>query len=557
MLTILCLIVILAAFCTTAQAQVITIGDHHGFVDATTKHILISTAPDDPTSADIPATYTLGSTIYQIQTTTLPLVRLQHGAMSSETFSRGCLTLIDPSPADPANALTDYPVELRYRGATALNYTKKNYAVKLIDSTASDGDDNSLDASILGMRSDNSWILDAMACDVARMRNRVSTDIWLDFSTRPYYARQAGEDQPAIEPDMTNGTHGRFVEVFVGERYWGIYCLTEKVDRKQLKLRKFKDDHPRGILYKSFTFDNMHVITDPTPDNTSQKWQGWECSYPDVRKGEPIDWNPLYQLVDFLCLPIPDFDLIDHLYEHIDIPLWIDYNIFCDLLHADDNVCKNIFAYYRDITQPASLEADTLARPLRPRGSTVTVPAPGPLCVCPWDLDATWGRDYKFELVDPTSNCNVSNAANYHIWLSQRDNGQAYYSRWAKLRQHEFTTDSLWPYFQRYFDLFASSGAADREVERWQDVDGVHLDFANEATYIHDWIHKRIAYLDGDYDYIDTGIITPTPDASTTLLPVYALSGRLVGHCTSTADVDALQLPAGIYIVGHQKIVVQ
>lgn len=38
------------------------------------------------------------------------------------------------------------------------------------------------------MRSDNNWILDAMAVDRARMRNRVSTDLWLAFSTKPYHA---------------------------------------------------------------------------------------------------------------------------------------------------------------------------------------------------------------------------------------------------------------------------------------------------------------------------------------------------------------------------------
>lgn len=540
------------------MAQVVSIDDlHRGFADATTQRVLVTINPDDPTSSAIPATVNIGSSTYKVQTTTLPLIRLQHDIVSSTEFSTGRLTLLDPSAPDGSTAVSDYAVQLRYRGGTALSYTKKNYAIKLIEGTPGDhhatttdattGEPLSLDASLLGMRTDNSWILDAMASDVARMRNRVSTDLWLDFSTRPYYARQAGADQPAVEPEMTNGTHGRFVEVFVGDRYWGLYCLTEKIDRKQLKLKKFKDGAPRGILYKSFAFDNMHVLSDPNPDNQSFTWQGWECSYPDVRKGEPIDWTPFRNLVEYFCLEIPDFDLIDHLWERIDIPLWRDYNLFIDFIHGDDNTCKNMFAYYRDITQPASLEADTLARPLKPRGSTVIVPTPGPLCVCPWDLDATWGRDYKREFVDPTSNCNVSNATNFHIWLSQRDNGLSYLTRWAQLRQHTFTPQNIWPYFKRYFDLFTTSGAARRETERWEGVDGVHLDFNSEARYIRQWIADRLVYLDGDYEYYDEGVIPITPDAPTAT-GAYTLDGRHLPDVPTTP---------GIYIVNGKKTIVK
>lgn len=549
------LLLIALAISQATMAQVISIdGRHHGFADATTMRILVTTTPDDPTNAEIPATYTIDGTTYEVQTTTLPLIRLQHDIVNSETFTLGHLTLLDPAPADAASAVLQYSAQLRYRGGTALSYTKKNYAIKLVaDAPAADTDQPvSLDASLLGMRNDNSWILDAMACDVARMRNRVSTDLWLDFSTRPYYARQAGADQPALEPEMTNGTHGRFVEVFVGDRYWGLYCLTEKIDRKQLKLKKFSGTTPRGILYKSFTFDNMHALTNPTPDNQSFTWQGWECSYPDVRKGEPIDWTPLRNLVEYFCLEIPDFDLIDHLWEHIDIPLWRDYNIFCDLLHADDNTSKNIYAYYRDVTRPECLEADPLARPLQPAGSTIVVDAPGPLCVCPWDLDATWGRDYKHDLVAAASNCNVSNATNYHIWLSQRDGGASYFTRWAELRQATFTRDNLWSYFQRYFDLFDTSGAANRETERWQGIDGVHLDFKAEARYIRNWIPNRLAYLDNDYEYFDAGIVTPP----SSLIPqpssgTYTLDGRRV-----TTQDNPKPLGPGLYIVdGKKKLV--
>lgn len=521
------LLLLLAASLTEAAAQVVSVDGHHGFADATTHTVLVSLTADDASANALPATVSIDGADYAVSTTTLPLVRLDHADVDSLTFSPGALTLIDPTDAAGPQSLS---VLLRYRGATALAYEKKNYAVKLLDADGAD-----LDAPLLGMRSDNSWILDAMASDVARMRNRVSTDLWLDFSRRPYYSD--------LEPTMVNGTHGRFVEVFVGQRYWGLYCFTEKVDRKQLRLKKYKGGTPRGLLYKSFTYDNMYSVDDPAPSAASFTWQGWECAYPDVRKGEPIDWQPLVDLYGVLCRPSPDFYVLDHLQEHIDVPLWRDYVIFCDLLHADDNVAKNIFVYFRDATSSAVVLNDAALVGSLPDGSPITSPAPGPACVCPWDLDATWGRDYRQQLVDPTSNCNVSNGINVQLW-SQRDAGALYFSRWDELRHTAFLPERIWPYFERYFDLFASSGAAQRETDRWQDVDGVHLDFEAEAAYIKDWISKRVYYLDGDYEFSNEGIDAP-PATAPAPQPIYLLDGR---KTTNAAR-------GGIYIVGGKKIV--
>lgn len=521
-----------------AQAQEVSVGAYHGFADATTQRVLVSV--DTPeAAAQLPATVTLDGAPYSVQATTLPLLRLDHADVVATAFAPGTLVLVDPQ-ADATSAVSHYNVELRYRGATALAYDKKSYALKLLASApATEGDAaESLDAALLGMRSDNSWILDAMASDVSRMRNRASTDLWLDFSRPPYYADQ--------EPALSNGTHGRFVELFVADRYWGLYCLTEKIDRKQLRVKKHKGGTPRGIIYKSFTYDNMSIISDPTPSNTSYTWQGWEGAYPDVRRGEPFDWMPLLDLYTFLGQEVPSFDLLDHLHQRLDLPVWRDYVIFCDLLHADDNVAKNMYVYYRDVTEPVTFVTE--------HGKTETVPAPGPLSVCPWDLDATWGRDFMRQPIEPTDNCNVSNAPNKHLWLSQYDQGQSYYTRWAQLRQSLFTPDGLWAYFERYFDLFDTSGAARRETERWQDTNGVHLDFTAERNYIRRWIGYRLGYLDGDYNYTDAAVTHILATTPATPIPVVTPDGRTLTHVDPTTPIADLNLPPGLYIVGRRKV---
>lgn len=83
-----------------------------------------------------------------------------------------------------------------------------------------------------------------MANDRLRMRNRLCFDVWNEMSQLPYDTKY----------DRRNGTKGRFVEVFVNEEYRGIYCMSDKIDRKLLGLKKLQkngsENTVRGVLYK-------------------------------------------------------------------------------------------------------------------------------------------------------------------------------------------------------------------------------------------------------------------------------------------------------------------
>lgn len=504
---------------------------HPGLADATTRRVLVTlpaaegmTADEARTAAALPATVEIDGATYDVEATTLPLVRIGDGETRMENFNRETFSPDDFLLVMPDGTTVATPAGYRIRGATgAVLYTKKSFAVKLYDEA---GDD--LDASLLGMRTDNSWILDAMASDISRLRNRATMDLWLDFATLPYYA--------AEEPRLVNGTRGHYVEAFLGDRYWGLYCLSEKVDRKQLRLKKFKDDTPRGLLYKLVAYDNLLEVTDPTPDNGSMTWQRWECSYPDVRKGEPIDWMPLLDVSHFLAQPYPSEDVAAHLAERVDLPLWTDYNLYCDLFHGDDNTCKNIYTYYRDVT---------------------AVPAE-PLCICPWDLDHSWGRAWDGAPIAPDTNCSVTNAPNVHVVVSMGDEGAMLNRRWAELRDAGwFTEETIWPYFARYFDLFDTSGAGARETERWQGVNGVRLDLAAERDYIHAWLAPRIAHLDADYGYPapPEGIARVTVDEVTD-----TTGGTAHGAARSSGRYDLYGRPAasaGLIIERGRKTLVR
>lgn len=502
-----------------SMAQIVNFEGHHGIADNTTHRVLFSHTEEEAKQCVLPKSIVLQEEEYEVATTTLPLIRMEDAKFNSTDFTPSTISIIYPE-----DSIGVYGVEARHRGATSLAYDKKSFALKLLDAAG-----NQLDAPLLGLRNDNSWILDAMAADLSRMRNRVSMDFWLDFSARPYYAE-------TLEPKMINGIRGKYVEVFLGDRYWGLYCLNEKVDRKQLKIKKYKEpDQPRGIIYKSIKYDNLLKITDPHPDNTSTTWQGWEASYPDIRKGEPFDWRPLFDFAT-TCATYPagaDF-FVENLRHLADLPVWCDYELFCDLLMANDNSCKNQYLYYRDITaSPAE-----------------------PLCICPWDLDATWGQDWQHQHVVPDLNCVVAPSVLYHAYFTQPDCGISFDERWAELRSTYFKAKVIQDYFQRYFDLFDSSGAGDRETERWSGINDVHLDLRAEAEYISQWIEDRINYLDNDYHYTTQGLGNISTDAPE-LTPVYTLSGNVAAYCRTAGEVQRIGLPSGVYIVDRKKIVVR
>lgn len=160
----------------------------------------------------------------------LPLVNItvEIDKVSKPEYTPATIEIADlQMRTDGENVVTKFNAKVKYRGNTSLYYDKKSFNVKLLDEK-----NKSLDANILGMRTSDAWILDAMAIDRARMRNRVNFDTWNAMSQTPY----------ATDFAQRNGTVGTFVEVFINGKYHGLYCCTDKIDRKLLGIKKADKD---------------------------------------------------------------------------------------------------------------------------------------------------------------------------------------------------------------------------------------------------------------------------------------------------------------------------
>jgi len=400
----------------------------------------------------------------------LPLFELTYdaSAFNSKSFIPAQLTF------HTADTIKHYTCTLRRRGGTALAYSKPNYAIKFYDEAG-----EPRDVKFLGMRKDNNWILDGMASDFSRMRNRVSMDLWLAYSHAPFHQE--------LEPKAVNGYRGHYVEVCANGEYMGLFCLSERVDRKQLKIKKptaSAEDSTlmqyRGLMYKAISSSSTRtpffLWQQVAPNNAKSYYDGLQCEYPDVNEGEPWDWNPLRDNIYYLVTRYYK-TLTEKLGQYFDLLVFNDYVLLLDLLKASDNVGKNYYCWFYDWTTDHRL------------------------CITPWDLDATWGRDCIGGRSAATEL--LTNKSEYHRRLS------AYYysyadslqTRYAELRDSHWREDSLTARFDQYFDLFGRTGAWERDSARWVATNCKIRGLEEERQYIHTWIHDRLKALDEYYSY--------------------------------------------------------
>ncbi len=506
--------------------------------------------------------------------TFLPVVEVSAKKCNTDSYVMGRLRVTDPNE-DGYDAVMN--AGFRYRGASSTMYPKKSFAVKLYDAEG-----NSLDHEFFGLRNDNNWILDAMYIDGACMRNRVSTDLWNDFATLPYHRRNGWEKK------AKTGTRGRFVEVFLNGRYHGLYCMTEKMDRKQLRLKKSVDAKPatetteavgdtiHGSLYKSSQWSyevfmghdlgsTSYPGRSPRGYNNNLKqetWASYEIKYPDWEK-QKIDWGPLWNAVNFVATT-DDYVFDEEVKNYFDYPVVRDYFLFIELMLATDNHGKNMFFFNYD--QKAQKCAKMIG-------------------ITPWDLDGTWGIRWD------GSKSYTKAAQNFTQFITQYEHGthtlfyRLFHSskwnwfndlkaRYAELRTKQFSEESLTNRFLDYGDLFRESGADVREQNRWN---GYHTDILGDVDYIKQWIADRLEFLDKQYNYspVVDGIQTPTTNEAfftatggsrcivietnkTCNVKIYSLGGQLVRTVSLDQPITKVEgLNAGVYIVGKQKVVVR
>ena len=340
----------------------------------------------------------------------------------------------------------------KIRGTSSQQYDKKSYRVELwADETGTE----MADTTFLGMRSDDDWNLEAMWTQPLRLRDKVANELWMEMYQLPYLENQ---------PDALPGISMEYVDLYVNGSYVGVYALTERMDRKQLQLKKYNGEL-RGLLFKGNgngapTFESL-----PDFDNTSDTWDNYEWVYPN-ESDTVIDWTALYNLTNFV-MNAPDNAFYSQYSLMFDVNNAIDYFLFINVLKAMDNMGRNLFvARYKKSSEFLYL---------------------------PWDLDAIWGLDTEGQpMADATGL--MSNGFYDKLMDDCRAIGFVALAktRYNTLRTTVLTREHIMDLVQAQYNALVENGAYDREHEAWPDftVDASQLDFMSA------WLDARFAYLD-------------------------------------------------------------
>lgn len=393
---------------------------------------------------------------YQLYFTSLPLIHIhtRTGIVDEpKVLSWLELVSLEENGASPGTHLHEGFAGIEIRGRTSAAYEKKSYGVELWENA----DEEDRSASLLGMREGEDWILDAMYVDPLRMRNKISFELWENLRTVKH-------DLPFLTTNP--GIQGEHVELFINQRYMGLYCLTERMDETLMNLDG-ASQQAGAALYKAISWIGgaTEFSTYNSEPGASMVWEGWEQVYPD----QVPFWDPLAELRRSVVFD-PDGVFEDRIEDLLNLEVAADYYLFTNLINAHDNIIKNYFlARYAGETQ---------------------------FLLLPWDLEGSWGITWEG---DPISSNELLNNRLYErlIELDVGGFNKLLEEGWKEYRETIFHRDSLASPFSRNVERVMASGAIDRENRRWK---GEDIALVRELDYLLQWTSARLEYLDQNFD---------------------------------------------------------
>ena len=355
--------------------------------------------------------------------------------------------------ADLSGVQTSF-VGIELRGASSQSYPKKTYDLEFWEDAS--GED-SRDLQFGNLRDDDDWILDALYNEPLRMRSPIAHQLWLDIH-QPYYLDE--------EEDAKAGAGVLYAEVFLNNSYAGIYSLSEQVDRKLLRIKKFKDGEMRGELYKSFKWQSGNSTFRKLPNysNTRNSWGDYEWKYPDTE--DVVDWKNLYDFTEFVQNS-EDGIFQATIGDLVSLENAMDYFIFLNLTRATDNTGKNIY--------------------------TGKYTSGSPYFFVPWDLDGVFGTDFRGNSVNVTDDV-LTNGLFDRLFLSENENNFVFSlrQRWYELRNTILSDDALSERFNASYTFLKDNRLYERESKVWRKYS--YDDSSKE--YTDNWLQNRLSFLD-------------------------------------------------------------
>lgn len=368
----------------------------------------------------------------------------------------GQMQLFDPGVGTGQYEIMEFGVRYHERGASALSPEKKGYSIGLLDA----GGEN-FDASLLGMRSDNSWKLKGLGSDSSRIREKTAYQIWEQFALANTEVNEAGP-------------HMEYLELIMDNDYAGLYGIIEPVDEKKLELDK------NDVLYK---MTNWFVPTEEEIQTSiDNKWRiatYIRIRYPDEIADYEEAWYPMRDYLDtFYQEGVDVREYQGSSYQgggdgrpaesKVYLSNAMDVLLFNMAVSGCDNYYKNMY-FAADVAEDGTYVMRQI----------------------PWDLDLTFGETYTVGFNDDETVVYEEAAIPFLRDKSPQLVRPSLKERWGAYREGFLSTENIEKLLCENRDYLLCAGVNGRENARWP-----QYSMTDNIDGMLDYQERRMNWLD-------------------------------------------------------------
>ena len=261
---------------------------------------------------------------------------------------------------------------IKTRGGSSISFPKKSYEINLKNET-----------KLLGLPSDDDWILNANFIDKTFLRHVISYELFQDMS------------EENIAPQT------KYIELFINNSYQGLYVLMEKLDKSTLRIQT-KDS-------LSFIFKEPHIFRENYANIIPQKTNNFHQQiFPKLSKSNKH--KTLEKIRDFI-VNSNDSVFEENIGNIFDLNNIIDWHLLLLITNNSDGILKNFFLYKVSQNEP--------------------------IRIAPWDYDHSFGRDGDNELNLNTRKADLNRSSLFKRLLQHDWYKSKLKKRWAHLNREE------------------------------------------------------------------------------------------------------------------------
>ncbi len=459
-------------------------------------HNINTTSSDLSSNFYLAVGLNIGTTIYEpvtswfrepldFNSSNLPIIKINTTqSIPDEPKVPATMGIIDHGPGrtnHKDDAFTGYNgnIGIEIRGSSSQMFPKKQYAVELWTEA---GQDTS--ASILGLPSEEDWILYAPYSDKSLLRNVLAYKFSRDLG---WYAPRT-----------------RLVELYIDEQYTGVYVFTEKIKRdiNRVNISKLNpdensgDDLTGGYIVKIDKFDG------------ATQGLGWDSPFrpPNTSGNSVIHFQFHYPKEDEITFEQANYieTFITDFEESLAGPFWghsefgyrnyINVESFIDFAIVNE-ITKNVDGYrlstfmYKD---KESIDGKLYLGPVWDFNlgfGNADYCEGGKTYGWAWDFNKVCGGDYW----------------NVPFWWEKLMHDQEFKmqfkSRWQEIRSGMLSNENIMNYIDSVVTVLDQP--QQRNFERWPILNDyiwpnnyVGGSYSNEVRYLKNWIENRLHWLD-------------------------------------------------------------